>query len=217
MHFNEVLDVGYDYGATGGPAWATQIISYPNGRTRRNMDRSAALGAWELGNRNIDKAKLEYLRGFFHAMRGRAHSFLYHDWNDCEAVEELLTFDADEAQLTKVYGLSINPWVRDIVKPDVSTLVVEMLNGSVWEELTVDTDYTIDSDTGILTWLDTNLPDTSDQIRWSGKFWVPARFATDTFDAQFLAIEERAEGEVDLAYHIGGLPIVEEPDPEPGE
>lgn len=216
MHFDEVLDVGYDYGATGGHGWATQVIAYPNGRTRRNMDRSVALGAWELGNRNVDLQTLETLRGFFHAMRGRAHSFLYKDWNDYLAIQQPLEIDGGlTTQLTKTYGLSINPWVRDILKPDPSTVVIEVNQGTAgWETLEAGVDYELDPSTGIVTW--DVAPDTGAEIRWTGKFWVPVRFDSDIFDAQFLGIEEREDGD-ELAYHIGGLPLIEEPEPEDAE
>lgn len=209
-HYDVLLDLGYDYGADGGLAWDTEILQYPNGGSRRNMRRSRPLGAWQIGNRNVDRATLDYLQGFLHAMRGRAHSFLYKDWTDYKAVEQQLVPDGDKIPLIKSYGLSINPWVREITKPVASTVVIEIDQGSGWVELAAGVDYTLDASTGIVTLA--SAPDTSDLFRWSGEFYVPVRFDRDVLSAQFIGYERRADDSEELAYAIGGLMVVEEPD-----
>lgn len=214
MHFDEVLDVGYDYGADGGLAWDTQIITYPGGGSRRNMRRSRPLGSWQLGNRNVDETQLAQLQAFLHAMRGRAHSFLYRDWTDYLATNEPLVIDGNaETQLIKSYGLSINGWVREIRKPNADTVVIEYDTGSGFERLEEGEDYVLDASTGIVTWLLDPLPDAPHAMRWSGEFYVPVRFDRDVLTAQFLAFEERG-GVHKRAYAIGALSVVEEPDPE---
>jgi uncharacterized protein (TIGR02217 family) len=216
MHFDAVLDLGFDYGADGGLAWDTLVIGFPNGRSRRNQNRSRPLGEWQIGNRDIDAATLHSLQSFHHAMRGRAHSFLFHDWTDYRATEQTLILDGgDETQLIKAYGLTINGWIRDILKPNPETVVIEQNPGSGWVALEADADYELDASTGLVTWI-MDPPDTGDAIRWSGDFWVPARFDRDLFTAQFLGAEERPGGR-DAAYAVGGLAIVEEPDPEDPE
>lgn len=207
MHYEQVLDLGYDYGAIGGLGWDTTVIEYPTGQSRRNQNRSAALGAWQLGDRRIDGDTADLLDSFFHAMRGRVHSFLYLDWGDYLVKEQQLIVEGDTAQLIKVYGLSINAWVRDIQKPDATSVVLEMNEGAGWETLEADVDYTLDATTGIVTF-DTP-PETSAQVRWSGRFYVPVRFDRDRLDKTFLGIEEREGGDV-RAYAIGGLAVVEE-------
>jgi uncharacterized protein (TIGR02217 family) len=210
MHFDSVFDVGFDYGASGGLFWDTTVIRRRSGATRRNQNRSAPLGRWQLGNRNIDGATLDYLQGFIHAMRGQVHTFLYLDWTDYRATAQQLILDSpDESQLIKSYGLSINGWIRDIRKPKASSVVIEQLDGSAWAELEAGEDYELDAATGIVTWL--NDPETSDVFRWSGEFYVGARFEVDALEAQFLGLERRPSGDV-LGYSIGGLPIVEEPE-----
>lgn len=211
MHFDEVLDIGYDYGADGGQAWETQIIEFSNGRTRRNQRRSAPLGQWQLGNRMIDAQTLDYLRTFMHGMRGRLHSFLYRDWTDYEAVDEQLVIDGTAtSQLIKAYSLSINGWVRDIVKPDPAKVTIEHDSGAGFIPLVLDSDYTLDASTGIVTWLLDPLPDDPDVMRWSGEFWVPVRFDSDVFSAQFMGFEERPSGN-ERAYQIGSVSVTEEP------
>lgn len=209
-HFEEVFDIGIDYGADGGHSWDTQVLAFPNGRARRNQQFSDALGRWQLGNRTVRGDELEYIRGFLHAMRGAAHTFLYKDWNDYTATNELLAHDAQaEVQLIKTYGSSINAWARTIKKPKASTFVLEVNTGGGWVALATPADYTLDATTGIVT-LDVAL-DTSDALRWSGEFYVPARFDRDMVTAQFVGLEERDGGDV-LAYSIGELSVVEDPE-----
>lgn len=211
-HYDVVFDIGYDYGAVGGQAWDTQIIAFPSGITKRNERRSAALGQWQLGNRTISDDQWSYIQGFLHAMRGRLHSFLFKDWNDYRAVEEQLIIDGSvETQLTKSYGLQINPWIRDITKPRVSSVVIEELRAGIWVPLESGTDYDLDESTGVITW-DTP-PDSSSVMRWSGEFYVPVRFDRDAVVAQFVSAEKR-NGDIVHAYAIGDLAVVEELDPE---
>lgn len=208
MHFPVVLDVGIDYGASGGLAWDTTVLQLRRGGSRRNQNWSVPLGRWQLGNRTVDGATKDYLQGFFHAVRGQAHTFLFLDWTDYRATQEQLVVAGDESQLIKTYGIDINAWVREIRAPKASSVVIEMLDGSAWVELEEGEDYTLEDD-GVVTWL--NDPATSDQLRWSGDFYVPARFEVDQFDCQFLGLERRVDTDY-LAYSLGGLPIVEEPE-----
>src|SRR5690554_2414344 len=214
-HYDELFDIGYDYGADGGLAWETQIAFFPSGRSIRNQRRSNAVGVWQLGNRTVSDEEWQYIQDFMHAMRGRLHSFLFKDWTDYRAVEQQLVLDgSDEAQLIKTYGLSINPWVRNIIKPAAATVLLEELVGGEYVELEVDTDYTLDESTGIVTF--SSPPDTSAVIRWSGEFYVAARFDRDTVNAQFVGLERRGDTAAH-AYEIGDLAVVEEPDPEEAE
>lgn len=214
-HYDVLFDIGYDYGADGGQAWETQIVRFPSGRALRNQRRSRAVGVWQLGNRTVSDAQWEYIQDFMHAMRGRVHSFLFKDWTDYRVVEQqLILGDTDEVQLIKTYGLAINPWVRDILKPVASTVVIEERTGSVWTALQPGVDYELDDSTGIVTLA--TPPDTGDALRWSGEFYVPARFDRDIATAQFLGIEQRSSGPFH-AYAIGDLAVVEELDPEPAE
>lgn len=211
-HFDEVFDVGFDYGASGGQSWDTQIIAFPSGVTKRNQRRSAAVGQWQLGNREILDSQWAYIQGFMHAMRGRLNSFLFKDWTDYSATEQQLVLDgSNTTQLIKTYGLSINPWIRDITKPNASTVVIEELVGSTWVALEAGVDYTLDDSTGVITW--DSPPDSGTAIRWSGEFYVPVRFDRDVVVAQFIGAEPR-NGRLVHAYAIGDLAVIEEPNPE---
>jgi uncharacterized protein (TIGR02217 family) len=209
MHFESVLDLGVDYGSDGGLGWDTGIARFPSGREHVNQARSHALGAWQLGNRRLDVAEYNTLSDFFHAMRGRAHTFLYKDWNDHKVVLQPLVADGSaETQLIKVYGLAINAWSREIRKPSASTVVIDLDSGGGFAALTAGVDYTLDATTGIVTWIG-EAPDAPDQLRWSGEFFVAARFDRDRFDAQFIA---RSEDSKESLYELGTLGVYEVPD-----
>ncbi len=210
-HFDIVLDLGFDYGADGGHGWDTTLVRLPSGYTYTNQRRSAALGEWQLGNRRLTVDELATLRGFFHAVRGRTHTFLYRDWNDYRAVQEPLPIDGSaETQLVKTYGLAINPWVREIHRPDADTVLIELATGGGdFVALEPGTDYTLGVG-GVVTWLITP-PEALDQVRWTGEFFVRARFDRDRLDAQFIAADGDEIGSRAL-YELGTLGVMEEPD-----
>ena len=212
MHFEVLLDLGFDYGADGGLFWDTQVINYPGGNSRRNQRRSAARGQWQLGSRNVDAPTLQYLTDFMHAMRGRLHTFLYRDWNDYEASNQAIVIDGTStSQVTKTYGQGVNEWVRPIRKPDPATVTFEYDQGGGFAALTEGVDYTVDATTGVVTWLLAPLPNSPNAMRWSGEFRVPVRFDRDVLSAQFLGYEQRESGS-ERAYAIGDLLVYEDED-----
>lgn len=122
----ERLDMGYDYGSVGGPEWSTDVVVYGAGYEHRNANWSEARGRWELGERVIDNARLEYLQAFFRARRGRAQAFRYRDWLDFDAVDEALTPDGTPAhQLVKRYTSAGETQLRTIRKPVASTITMQ--------------------------------------------------------------------------------------------
>jgi len=208
-HYDVVLDLGVDYGADGGLGWQTTVVAWPNGRSVRNALMADAHGAWQLGNRRLDVAERDQIAGFFAAMRGQLHTFLYRDWSDHRAVDEPLVADGGAVtQLIKTYGLSINAWVRAIVKPDAASVVIEHDTGGGFAALTAGVDYTLDASSGLVTWL-ISPPDVPDQLRWSGEFFVRARFDRDRYDEQFIA---RREDDEESLYELGPLGVIEDAD-----
>ncbi|MFP4615563.1 MAG: DUF2460 domain-containing protein [Thiohalorhabdus sp.] len=151
------LDLGYDYGMTGGPEWSTSVAMTRAGYEQRNADWSEERGRWDAGERNIDKTKLEYLFAFFNARRGRAQGFRFKDWLDFQASDEALDPDGTPGphQLVKRYTDGGYTYTKPIRKPVASTV-----------ELTRDgedfSDYTLDDTTGEVTLLADASVDISD-------------------------------------------------------
>src|SRR5690606_19492999 len=148
----------------------------------------------------------DYLRDFHYAMRGRIHSFLYKDWGDFRAVQEALVLDGTTStQLIKTYGAGINPYVRDILYTTPAEVTLELDTGAGFVTQVSGVDYTLDEDTGIITW--DSAPAVDDDARWSGPFFVKVRFDVQQFVSQFLVIDADEE---DPGYAIGALPLIED-------
>lgn len=141
----ERLDVGFDYGAVGGPEWSTDIVVFGSGHEHRNANWTDARGRWELGSRNIGLSDLDYLQAFFRARRGMAQGFRYRDWNDWEALNESLSPDGTPTlQLVKTYTNAGENQVREIRKPVGSTVTLQ-------RNVSPFVDYSLDDTTGIVT------------------------------------------------------------------
>lgn len=209
MVFEELLDVGFDYGVSGGPEFLTEVIENAAGlEPVRAQLRARPRRRFQLGNRRVDSAFHDYMLGFFLHKRGRRYGFLLRDWQDYRAAQQPLEADGEpELQLVKTYGGAVDPLVRQITRPVVSTVVIEQFTGGNWVTLTPTTNYTLDSTTGLITWV-TTPPDSPDLLRWSGEFNVPVRFDADQFPSQFLSYEDRG-AEEELAYALGSLSVVE--------
>lgn len=213
MYISRVLDMGFDYGAEGGRGWFTNIIGRANGHEDRNEAWQDWLGAWQLGNRNIDRAKLAYLRDFIVDTRGRAHSFAYKDWNDYLATEEALTVEDDgTARLVKNYG-TVNPYACRVTLPKANTVVLQQFVMGAWATLTPEEDYELAATGGVLTPLGSPPPwDEDTLLRWSGEFYVHARFDVEMISAVFLAWERRGLTEDDhqSIFDLGSVTVRED-------
>lgn len=202
--FRVILDLGYDYGATGGPQWDDEIFANAAQRELRFLFGEVPQRRYELGNREVLTQQHDYLLNHHTAMRGRRHSFLYKDWSDYRAVNEPLTLDGTvSTQLTKTYGVGVNPLVREIeyIEP---TITLELDSGAGYVVQTPTTHYTVNPDTGIITWV--SAPNIAWSARWSGKYYVKVRFDARQFSSQFLVIDDDEEA----GYAIGSLPLVED-------
>ena len=74
------LNLGYDYGTVGGPAYNTAIATIGGGHEHRTSNWSAPRGRWQVGDRTLKREELDYLIAFHRITRGAAASFLYKDW-----------------------------------------------------------------------------------------------------------------------------------------
>lgn len=144
--FAEVqLDVGYDYGVTGGPGFDTDIVEFGPGHESRNALSELPRGEWELGERNLNRQALQDIKAFFWARHGRLQGFRFKDWQDFEADAEPLAPDGTPTvQLRKTYTSGGESVVREIKKPIASTVTL-MRNGSS------EAFDSVDDTTGVLT------------------------------------------------------------------
>lgn len=183
-------------GAQGGPGFRTTIIIMGNGTEQRNQDWVKARGRWNVAYGIQTKADYVGTLGFFYARRGRLTGFRFKDWSDFEGTNELIGLGDGvnvDFQLIKVYSLLAGPYTRLITRPITGTVSVTKNDVVV-----LPADYTVDYDTGIITF-DTP-PATDVEVHATFEFDVPVRFDTDEFSLTL---------EATLAGAIGQLPILE--------
>lgn len=160
------------FGWQGGPEFDTLIRQLENGRNRRRPKRYVAIHHYLAPMNNIPVTAARSIKQVFMAMLGSAHTFLFWDDLDNEAVAEPLgTGDGvtTSFQLKMTYdpgGGATNE--RDITKPDDD--VVAYVNG-------VPAAGTYSSTTGIFTF--TVAPANGTALTWSGHFYICVRFNRD--------------------------------------
>lgn len=173
------------YGFNVQPQYLVKIAVQEGGFERVDRRWARPLNiftAVPIGDR--DEETIQNVLYFWHAMGGRATTFLFKDWTDYKscpvgaditAVDQPLeTVTIDDAstayQLTKVYQAGPITQVREITQPKGDTIVVANASG------VAQTDFTLDEATGVLK------PGggfTGTPHSWGGEFYVPVRFDSE--------------------------------------
>lgn len=196
MAFHDVLfPEDYSRGVVGGPEFRTTVIATGSGYEQRNVDWATARLRWDLSRLLYDPTARDETIAFFRARRGRGHSFKFKDWADYYVGmtwnTSTRTLDhtgshniaqgdgvEDAFQLYKVYDSGGYTERRKITRPKDPIKVylngVEQLSG-----------YTVDYATGIVTF--TSPPSLGVVVGWSGEFYVPVRFDTDSLNVEYLS------------------------------
>lgn len=175
--FKEVrFPVDISFGASGGPGFATDVVTLANGVERRNMQALSARARYNVAHGVKTKAQLDELLAFFMARRGRAEGFRFKDWMDFKAINQPLGEGDGETlnfRLTKTYAH--DGYVRPISKPVEGTVFV-YVDSAPAEGVGID--YT----TGVVTFAAP--PEAGRQIHADFEFDVPVRFDTDQLSAR---------------------------------
>jgi uncharacterized protein (TIGR02217 family) len=101
----DAFDLGYDFGTTGGPSFSTKIIATASEFESRKSYWDTALGTWNIGDRTLTRAELDYFIAFFRCARGMAVPFPFFDWQRNETVtarfaEDRISFQFNAYQST---------------------------------------------------------------------------------------------------------------------
>ena len=178
MAFHEIRfpdDIAY--GATGGPAYSTSVVATASGYEQRNMNWSAARGAWDVSSGLKKPSQLDLLIAFFRARKGKAYGFRFKDWTDYKATGQLLgTGNGVNKvfQLVKIYASGAGSETRTITKPVLGTVkpyLAGVLQASGWS---------INTATGVLTF--STAPAQGVAVTADFEFDVPVRFDTDSME-----------------------------------
>jgi uncharacterized protein (TIGR02217 family) len=178
MGFVEVqFPTDISYGSSGGPEYATDVVSSQSGYEQRNVNWEQARARFNVAHGVKTKAQLDALIAFFRARKGRAYGFRFKDWTDYQATETIGTGDGvkTQFQLIKNYVSGGIIEARVIKKPVAGTVLV--YKNAVLQSSGVAVDVTL----GLVTF---SVPPAAAQvISASFQFDVPVRFDTDKLSA----------------------------------
>ena len=177
-------------GARGGPSFHTTVLQLGNGTEVRNADWSRSRGEWNIGygvmyktesNAAVDGAFLDTVLDMFYNCQGKAHGFRFKDWSDYQiGAEAPQVIGAGDGSTTS-FQVYRRYTVDDVYFDRKITRLVE---GSltVYVAGTATTDYSVDVDTGIITF--TTAPASGSQVTVTCEFDVPVRFNTDHLETE---------------------------------
>lgn len=182
-------------GATGGPAFATEIDTVYSGEEFRLISQDQGLCRWQLGFTTRPLSEFKELLLFFRAMRGRGNAFRVKDPFDFEAASGegvVVQLTGTTWQMYRRYQTGSLFEDKIICKPVAASIVVA--GGGT---------YTVDGTTGVIT-----KTGGADPTGWTGPYDKPARFDTDSMDnARIVDRQGGAAGEVLVEWP--SIPLVE--------
>lgn len=180
MSFHEVrLPDDVERGASGGPEFNTGIVTLSSGFEQRNGNWSRARLSWDIGYGIQDRVGYSSVVEFFYARRGRLYGFRFKDWSDYQLSTEAIAngdASATKFQIYKTYSDLGGSYQRPIQKIVSGTALV-YLDAVLQTETT---DYSIDYDTGVITFV--SAPGDGVSIAVTCEFDVPVRFDVDQIE-----------------------------------
>lgn len=161
------------FGFSGGPTFQTRIDPLASGNEKRNVDWPVCRHRYTAPFNNIPNDAYLAIKRVFLICRGRAHTFLFRDWGDFTAADDVFgTGDGVETvfQLSKLStDVSGGTYLRTVTKPD--GVVVTKVGGTI-------TAATVNPAAGTVTFNDA--PADGAVLTWTGRFFVHVRFDTDS-------------------------------------
>lgn len=164
-------------GSRGGPRYSTLIVESGSGAEQRVQRWERSRGRWNVGYGVRTAEQLEALQTFFHCRAGMARGFLFFDHRDHLLVNELVGVGdgATRAfQVVRRYGDAGAARTRRITRVEPSGFAVTVGGAAVASG------WTLAAATGVVTFA--AAPATGAEVRVSGSFYVPVRFASDAME-----------------------------------
>jgi uncharacterized protein (TIGR02217 family) len=196
------------FGSSGGPERNTEIVTLGSGREHRNQRWAHSRRRYEAGYGVKSVASLHRVVEFFEARRGPLVGFRYRDpldWKSCLPTQTPNGSDqligVGEAgtrsfQLTKTYGSGGDGYVRLIQKPVAGTVQISVAG----EEKILGQDFSVDMESGIITFVEAAQPQAGAEVRAGFEFDVPVRFVSDQMSVSLSSFR---------AGDVPSIPIVE--------
>lgn len=190
--------------SAGGPERRTEIIAFGSGREQRNARWAHSRRRYDAGYGVKTLAALQEVVAFFEERRGQFYGFRWRDRLDHSSAIDTPTpldqmlgaGDGAQAQfqLTKTYGSSYAPYARPVEKPVPGSVRVAVAG----VEATVNTDFTCDPTTGLVTFLPGHIPVSGAAVTAGFLFDVPVRFDTDYLEVDLSAFAAGAIPKIPL-------------------
>ncbi len=192
----------------GGPERRTDVVVLGSGAEERNARWANSRRSYNAGYGIKSLDDLAAVVSFFEERRGRLHGFRWRDpvdWKSCapsatpQATNQIIgTGDGARRtfQLVKTYGQAFAPWLRDIRKPVAGTVRIAVAGVTKGEGA----DFTVDTTTGLVTFLPGKSPAAGAAVTAGFEFDVPVRFDADRLE---INVEGFAHGA------IPSIPLVE--------
>jgi uncharacterized protein (TIGR02217 family) len=209
MSFHEVrFPTAISRGAQGGPERRTDVVVLGSGHEERNARWADSRRTYNAGYGVKSLDDLHAVIAFFEERRGRLYGFRWRDHLDFKsrapqqpltaADQEIGTGTGTQAafQLVKTYGSAFAPWTREVKKPVSGTVRVAVAG----IERIADAHFTVDTATGVVTFLPGHLPAAGAAVTAGFEFDVPVRFETDRLEISLTGFQHGA---------IPNIPIVE--------
>lgn len=179
----------------GGPVRKTEIVALGSGREQRNARWFHGRRRYEAGYGVKSLNDLHQIVHFFEERRGRLYGFRWKDrvdFKSCAPTSAISPFDQSigtgdgvrhQFQLVKIYGDTFAPYTRPVRKPVTGTVRIAVAG----TERAENTAWTVDSATGIITFLNGFIPANGAPVTAGFEFDVPVRFDTDELDIDLSA------------------------------
>lgn len=192
--------------SAGGPERRTDVVVLGSGREERNARWAHSRRRYDAGYGVKTFDALAHVVAFFEERRGRLYGFRWRDRLDhssaapghaVAATDQMIgTGDGVNAtfQLSKVYGSLYSPYRRPIAKPAPGSVRVAVAESEAEEGA----DFTVDTTTGLVTFLAGHIPADGAAITAGFLFDVPVRFDTDYLEMDLSAFAAGAIPKIPL-------------------
>lgn len=192
--------------SAGGPQRRTDVVVLGSGREERNARWAHSRRRYDAGYGVKTFEALSQAIAFFEERRGRLYGFRWRDRLDhssaapdaaVTAIDQVLgTGDGTTAafQLVKTYGSLYSPYQRPIAKPVPGSVRVAVAG----VEATAGTHFTVDTTTGVVTFLAGHIPASGAAVSAGFLFDVPVRFDTDYLEVDLSAFAAGAIPKIPL-------------------
>ncbi|HZQ11464.1 MAG TPA: DUF2460 domain-containing protein [Pseudolabrys sp.] len=192
--------------SAGGPQRRTDVVALGSGAEERNARWAHSRRRYDAGYGVKTLEALSQVVAFFEERRGRLYGFRWRDRLDhSSAAPDAAPSATDQAigsgdgataafTLVKTYGTVYSPYQRPIAKPVAGSVRVAVAGTEVAEG----TAFTVDTTTGVVTFLAGHIPPAGAAVTAGFLFDVPVRFDTDYLEVDLSAFAAGAIPKIPL-------------------